>query len=181
MTYATWQEWWLDDPPEFPEEMYGKEKEYVPAPLRRLSAHSAVHARLVSLQSAPFPALTACAGALHMRRNDDLLELLWAWLLFHRLRPLRVHSGRVPTAAEASGKGQKNLGTNVFATVNCSAWRQGWARAMMTAIIDAYQRCSTLIFICVKGGPASNQEMAMLHDVLVKMGFVINTDRKEMR
>ena len=100
--------------------------------------------------------------------------MLWAWLLFHRLRPLRAHSGRAPTAAEAAGKGQKNLRTNVFATVNCSAWRQAWVQALVTAITDAYQRCGTLVFICVKGGPASDQEMAMLRDVLVKMGFIFD-------
>ena len=99
------------------------------------------------------------------------MAVLAAWFMAIRLLPCAVHRGAAPTAVEAAAQVQGNLETLVLATVNASGWRQSWARNFIAFLMGLHGTCSQIYLLCVKGGPASEQEMGMVQFLLPLMGF----------
>ena len=91
------------------------------------------------------------------KENHFLYLQIFLWFQMQCGMRCMKHTKAAPSAAQAFAQAESNCGTNVFATLVVGGWRQGWSQSMMNRIMDAYLRCSILVFICVKGGRASDQ------------------------
>lgn len=89
------------------------------------------------------------------------------------------HKGPRPTPTEAAKAMIANLCTNVLATVMVGGWRFTWCCGFLALLMDALPRCQYLFMVAVKGGPASDDEIAMVCDLLEQLGVPMKTERTE--